>query len=304
MNQEDLLASIGENGFISRIQRLFKNDASVIKGIGDDAAVLSFTKDKYLLLTTDMLIEEIHFKKHAAPRRIGHKALACNISDIAAMGGVPRYAVVSVGLPGRMNMRFAKEICRGMSDISKKYNINIVGGDTNRAQSIVINVALLGFVEKKNLIVRSGAKEGDIIFVTGVLGGSLSSQRHLTFSPRIKEARYLVNHFHLNAMIDISDGLALDLHRIAESSKVGAKLFASAIPKKKNVSLTQALYDGEDFELLFTLSPREAQKLDRKKRLTTPLHMIGIIAKKSSGITLIQEDGTKRKIKPRGYTHF
>ena len=255
------LSKLGEFALIDTLKQFAPLSKEVIKGIGDDAAVLPYSKDKYLLLTTDMLAEDTHFTRRMPPRSIGHKALACNISDIAAMGGWPTFAVVSIGIPKNLPVRFIKEVYKGIELVAKAFNVSIVGGDTIKTDKIVINIALLGLVEKKNLITRAGAKPGDWIFVTGHLGGSFKNGRHLNFCPRVQQARFLVEKFRPNAMIDVSDGLSGDLNHILKASRVGARLDQASIPRHKGVSLSQALNDGEDFELLFTLSLAKARKL-------------------------------------------
>jgi len=255
------ISQLGEFGLIERLKKFAPVSKSVIKGIGDDTAVLPFDRNEYQLLTTDMLAEDTHFTRRMSPRSIGHKALACNISDIAAMGGRPTFAVISIGLPQNLPVSFVKEVYKGIQQIAQEYKVSIVGGDTIKTDKIVINIALLGLVEKKYLVTRDGAKAGDWIFVTGPLGGSFKSGRHLNFSPRMSQARFLVENFKPSAMMDISDGLAGDLNHILTASKKGARLDHESIPRHKGVSLSQALNDGEDFELLFTLSLKNARLL-------------------------------------------
>ncbi len=252
---------LGEFGLIDRIKAFCPSSARVIKSIGDDAAVLDYTSKAYQLLTTDMLIEDVHFTRRMPAQSIGHKALACNISDIAAMGGVPTFAVVSLGIPKTMPLKWVTDFYKGMSFLAQSFKVSIVGGDTVKSDNIVINIALLGEVAKKHLVTRDGAHVGDWVFVTGPLGGSLQSGRHLTFTPRLKEARFLVENFKPNAMMDISDGLGGDLNHILKASHVGVELFDEHIPRHKGVNLTQALCDGEDFELVFTLSQAKAKRL-------------------------------------------
>lgn len=283
MNVSDL----GEFGLIAKIRRYAPVTSSVVKGIGDDTAVLRHTKDKYLLFTTDMLVEGTHFTRRMGGAAIGHKALACSISDIAAMGGVPTHAVVSLGVAPKMPVRFVEDIYKGMGALAKRFGVSIVGGDTVRSNKIVINVALLGEVEKKYLVTRGGAKPGDWIFVTGTLGRSLATGKHLNFTPRLKEARFLVKNFKPSAMMDISDGLAGDLNHILKASRVGALLWEEAVPRTKGTTLQQALTDGEDFELLFTVREKQAV------RLLKFFFPIGeIIA------------DTREQIHARSYTHF
>ena len=307
MRQRNRLKDIGEFGFINMINRLIRTDDSVIQGIGDDTAVLKYTKDKYLLFTCDMIIEDVHFIRKMKPEDIGYKALACNISDIASMGGIPKYAVISLGLPANLNVNFVDRIYSGIKNIAKKFHVNIVGGDTNKAQKIIINVALLGEVEKKNLVLRTNAKAGDWIFVSGFLGAMFNRNKHLNFIPRLKEARYLVTNYKINSMIDISDGLILDLSHILESSGVGAIICEEMIPKCKNVTTKKVLYTGEDYELLFSLSKKDAKRLiknlsDRKN--IVPFVQIGVITDKKSEIEFIDKNYRVRLLEPKGYRHF
>ena len=186
------LSSIGEFGLIRQIQKGMPRGKNVVVGIGDDTAVMEGKRGEYLLYTTDLLIEGRHFERRAAPELIGRKALACSISDIAAMRGEPTYAVVSLGVSSSRPVAYVTKMYDGMKRLARQFGVSIVGGDTVKSSSTIINVALLGRVEKKYCVTRCGAKAGDEIFVTGRLGGSLKSGRHLTFTPRVKEARYLV----------------------------------------------------------------------------------------------------------------
>jgi len=255
------ISQLGEFGLIDALKKFAPSSKAVIKGIGDDAAVLPFSKSEYLLFTTDMLAEGTHFTRRMSPQLIGHKALACNISDIAAMGGYPTFAVVSIGIPKNLPVRFVEEMYKGIQLLAQSFNVSIVGGDTIKTDKIIINIALLGLVEKKFLVTREGARPDDWVFVTGPLGNSLKSGRHLNFLPRLAQARFLVEKFKPSAMMDISDGLAGDLNHILKASQVGARLDYTSIPRNKGVGLSQALNDGEDFELLFTLAPIKARSL-------------------------------------------
>jgi thiamine-monophosphate kinase len=255
------ISNLGEFGLIDALKRYAPVSKAVIRGIGDDAAVLPFSKSEYQLFTTDMLAEDTHFTRRMSPQAIGHKALACSISDIAAMGGRPTFAVVSIGVPKNFSVRFIKDIYQGIERAARAFDVSIVGGDTIKTDKIMINVALLGLVEKKFLVTRDGACPSDWIFVSGLLVGSLESGRHLSFTPRLAQAQFLVENFKPNAMMDISDGLAGDLNHILKASKVGASLDYPFIPRHKGASLSQAFNDGEDFELLFTLSASKARSL-------------------------------------------
>ncbi len=298
---------LGEVGLIDRIAKKIKTDNSIIKGIGDDAAVIKWKRDRYLLFAADMVIKGVHFDlRRARPFEIGWKALGVNISDIAAMGGVPRYATVSLGLPKDSSLRFVDGFYAGLKAMAKRFGVNIVGGDTNSSGKIVIDVAVIGEVRRDELVLRSGAKIRDFIVVTGTLGGS-GRNKHLNFVPRVRESRFLVRNFKINSMIDISDGLSSDLTRICESSRVGAKIYESLIPISKNAkSIKNALNDGEDFELLFTVSKNNFKELMErfKKRFKTPITAIGEIGKKDTDIKLVNRYGKTSSLKEKGFKHF
>ncbi len=289
------ISQLGEFGLIDALKKYAPVSKAVIKGIGDDAAVLPYSKKEYLLLTTDMLFEDTHFTRRMPPGAIGHKALACSISDIAAMGGWPTFAVVSIGIPKNLSVRFIKDVYKGIGRTARDFNVSIVGGDTIKTDKIVINIALLGLVEKKYLTTREGAKAGDWIFVTGPLGGSFKSGRHLNFSPRCPQARFLVENFKPNAMMDISDGLCGDLNHILKASKVGARLDYASIPRQRRVSLPQALNDGEDFELLYMLPAAKAHQLMawQARKRAFYFYPIGIIT-----------SDAKEKIDAKSFNHF
>ena len=298
------LKDLGEFNFINRINKAVKLSGRVIKGIGDDAAVLKYKKDKYLLFTTDMLIEGRHFNKGARPELVGKKSLSCNISDIAAMGGVPKFAVISIGLPGSMDLKYADGLYKGIRKVAGKFGVDLVGGDTVGSGKVIINIALLGEVEKGNLTLRSGAKENDIIFVTGNIGGSIKL-RHLDFAPRLKEARFLVKNFKINSMIDASDGLLADLGHILEESNKGASICEKAIPVSRNAAgFDSAVRDGEDFELIFTLPKQHADILEKAWPFKTRLSRIGQIRSGRKGFSLVRKSGKSEEIKPAGFTHF
>lgn len=297
-----LIRGIGEFGLIERFKKAIKLDSSVIQGTGDDCAVIKFSPDKYLLFTCDMLVEGVDFLKQDKPELIGRKALAVSISDIAACGGVPRYCLVSMGMPKNISLKKVDKLFAGINNLAKRYKINLVGGDLSRANRITLDVSMLGFVEKKYLVLRSGAKRGDIIFVTGRLGGSILG-KHLKFKPRLEEARFLVKNFKVNSMLDISDGLAQDLSHILKESKVGATIYAELIPLSKQAkNLDAALYGGEDFELLFTLPLKEAKRIHLKG--LADFKPVGEITDAKYGLRLVDEQGKEKIIQPKGFRHF
>ena len=304
---EKKLSHLGEFGLIELIRKSSALTADVVKGIGDDAAVLNFSglqRHYYQLFTTDMLVEDVHFTRKMNARLIGRKALACNISDVAAMGGIPSSAVVSLAVPADLEIRFIEDLYRGINHLAKRFGVAIVGGDTVKSEKIVINIALLGRVKKKQLVTRAGAGAGDMIFVTGPLGRSFQTGKHLSFTPRIAQSQFLVNHFKPTAMIDISDGLCADLGHILKMSDVGACLYEEKIPKTKNATLQQALSDGEDFELLFTLSKKQGTALLQRKSKPFRFYLLGEIMGAKAVLTLMKKDTGRHSIPQKGFTHF
>jgi thiamine-monophosphate kinase len=295
------IAKLGEFGLIERFKKLIKTDASVIEASGDDCAVLKYDKNNYQLFTCDMLVEGVDFLTQEDPYLIGRKSIAVSVSDIAACAGYPRYCVISIGIPKKTSVKFMDRLFQGMLDLAKKYKINIVGGDLSASQKLVIDVSMLGIVEKKYLCLRSKARVSDIIFVTGSLGGSIEG-KHLRFIPRIKESKFLVKNFKVNSMIDISDGLAQDLNHILTQSKVGALIYEDLIPVSEQArNLDDALFTGEDFELLFTMPRKEAKRLSDKKLKFYP---VGEIIDKKYGLILVDKMGREKALGPKGYRHF
>jgi len=309
---------MNEFELIARLTKSLPTNQSVLAGAGDDCAVLDFgAPDKLLLFKTDAVVEGVHFTKDTPPERIGHKALGRCLSDIAAMAGTPTAALVTLGLPKGFEPEFIGKIYDGMSALAKKYGVAIVGGETTaNPERIFISVALLGTVKRGKQILRSGAKVGDAIFVTGDLGGSPAG-KHLEFEPRLAEARWLAEHFLIHAMIDLSDGLAGDLRHILKASDVGAELLKTAVPISRAAKLqartgtpakpafAAALTDGEDFELLFTVAGGDAVKLlDAWKKTFHGLRLscIGKIVA-GGGVTIRDKNGA-RTLDDHGYVHF
>lgn len=309
------LSDLGEIALIERIKKSIKTDSSVVKGAGDDCAVLKLDAKNYALVTSDMLVEGVDFRHQDDAYLIGRKAIAVSLSDIAACAGIPRYCLVSLGAPPATKVAFTERLLKGMRDIAENYRLNIVGGDLSRARQLVIDVSIFGVVEKKNLVLRSGARCGDIIFVSGALGGSIRG-KHFKFTPRLKEARFLAQNFKVNSMIDISDGLARDLNHLLRESRVGALIYEELIPVDKAAAgFCDALYSGEDFELLFTLPLAEARrlkkgdvsifsKIETKKNRNVPFFPIGEIRDKSYGLRLIGKNNREKILRPAGFRHF
>jgi len=301
------MTTVRDLGEFGLIKRLSKN----IPLAGDDCAVLpGIDPKRFLLYTCDPVVEGIHFLQRTPPRQVGWKAMARNLSDIAAMGGQPRWAVVSLGLRRTTSVRWVEQLYAGLHAAARKFGCVIVGGDTTHVghEQFVV-VAMIGEVEKTHLVLRSGAKIGDSVLVTGTLGGSLHG-KHLTFTPRINEARWLTASFRVHSMIDVSDGLGSDLHRLVEANKlgIGFEIVAAEVPISRAArgSLHAALYDGEDFELLFTIDPRDVTELRTKwaRKFKLPLTEIGRVVRAAGTITLINRVGTIQFLKPRGYDHF
>ncbi len=301
MTKPKTLADIGEFGLIGTLRGAAYPGRARL-AIGDDAAVLPFNRTRDQLLTTDMLSEGVHFTAKTEPRLIGRKAINASVSDIAAMGGFPRFAVISLGVPARRRVQDIRAVYAGMSAAARKFDIGIVGGDTVKSSKLIINVAMTGLVERKHLVRRSGAKPGHVIMVTGPLGNSLKSGHHLKFTPRIDAAQYLVKKFKPSAMIDISDGFLADLAHILEESRVGARVHEDRLPMRKGANLRRALSDGEDFELLFTLTKAKAAKLLATKPRGLRFYPVGEITAK--GLTFMAKATSSITLKHRGYDHY
>ena len=298
------LAGLGEFGLIARLTRGLRHDRSVVRGPGDDAAVILSDGHRRLLLTIDLLVDGVHFRwgRHA-PRAIGWKALCCGISDIAAMGGLPRHAVVSLGVPPRTPVRQLDQLYAGLRSAARRFGVNLVGGDTVRAPQVIVDVAVLGSARPQDVVLRSGAAPGDRVFVTGRLGASYHTGRHLRFTPRVAESQWLVRHHKPTAMMDLSDGLASDLQRLAEQSGVGFLIEEHRLPLAPGArSARQALMDGEDFELLFTVPTHGSTTLPRRIG-ATPLTEVGRVMPRGHGV-LLHRHGGVLPLRPEGFRHF
>lgn len=298
-------------------QSLPRNDA-VVTGPGDDCAVLDLgVPGQLVLFKTDAAVEGIHFMRETPPEKVGHKALARCLSDVAAMAGTPTAAVVTIGLPKGFEPSFVSALYDGMNSLARRHGVAIVGGETTTCPDrMFLSIAMLGSVAKGKCIHRSGSLAGDAIYVTGELGGSLAG-RHLDFEPRLAEARWLAEHFGIHAMIDISDGLAGDLRHLLDAAKAGAELLQTAIPISRVAKLQAkaessarppllaALTDGEDFELLFTVAARDAVPLADAWRKQFPDVKLSCIGKITAEPGLRLRD--KDRVMPftgHGYVHF
>ena len=256
------------------------NPAKFPIGIGDDMAEVRLTKDSSVLITTDMLLDGVHFNsKKATLEQIGYKSMAASLSDCAAMATIPLAAVVSVALPRNFGAAKLKKLHKGILIAAKKYNCPLIGGDmTSWTKPLAVSVAMLSVPGKTKPVKRSTAKTGDVICVTGTLGGSIV-KKHLEFEPRLKEALVIAK-AGANAMIDISDGLSTDLNHICRLSKKGAIIYADKIPISRSArDLDAALNDGEDFELLFTIPQKKFERLKKQWRFKVRLTAIGKITR-------------------------
>ena len=323
---------MNELELIEVLKRGLPGNKSVVVGAGDDCAVLDVgVPDNWLLFKTDAVVEGVHFVKEEEPRRVGRKAMARCLSDIAAMGGQPGSALVTLGLPSDYRPEFVQGMYEGMGAIAKEYDVAIVGGETVPNQGgVFVSIAMLGSVRKDRCMLRSGAKAGDAIFVTGELGGSIEGH-HLDFDPRVREGQWLTGSFSIHAMIDVSDGLSSDLRHLLNASGVGAELLADAIPISRAARvrargrgqavpapadgiavkaaakppLLAALTDGEDFELLFTVASKDAVPLLDGFKSAFPKVPLTCIGKISGEVGLRIRD--KRGVRPlagNGYVHF
>jgi thiamine-monophosphate kinase len=280
-------------------------------GIGDDMAQLRWQADS-VCITTDMLVEGVHFDlAETTLEQVGYKAMAVSLSDCAAMATIPVAAVVSLALPRGGETGLVRQLHRGLQQAGRAFDCAVVGGDTTRGTArngLVVNVAMLSHPPAgRHPIARNGARVGDVIAVTGALGGSRRGH-HLHFTPRVREALMLAEGAELHAMMDLSDGLSTDLHRLCRASRSGALIRAADLPlsasaRKQPDPLHAALNDGEDFELLFTLTPADFARLKSAWQCPTALTAVGTIEAGTS-LRLEGETGAVEPLRPGGYDHF
>jgi len=284
------LRDFGEDALIERLVGLVPRDASPAAGPGDDCAVIDCGSPTLLLLKTDALVERVHFLPAAPARAVGWKAAARVVSDFAAMGGKPEHFLVTLALPPETAVAWVEDLYRGIGDCLEKFGGFLAGGETSSVPTgaaAVISIAATGSVLRERLVLRSTAKPGDALFVTGTLGGSIQG-KHLEFTPRIRETQWLGIHFKPSAMMDLSDGLAKDLTRLAAASSCGFHIDGSSLPLTPGCTPAQALGDGEDFELLFSLEPaRVSELLAAWPFPDLPLTLIGDLVKPGTGQSLI-----------------
>jgi len=293
------LRELGEDKLLAQVFPRLNRNSQVVIGAGDDCAVVKFHGAKdWLLLKTDCVVEEVHFARETSARAVGWKAMMRALSDFAAMSGIPEFALITLAIAGKKKASWVGELYRGLNRAAARFDVAIVGGETSETVGptvIVVNVA--GGVERDRCVLRSGGKANDDLFVTGKLGGSIRG-RHLNFFPRIDEARWLTANFKVHAMMDLSDGLGTDLPRLAGASKLGFAINEHALPLSSGCTIQQAISGGEDYELLFAVSPRERKRLQKrwqKKFPGLPLTRIGRLNQKSK---------IKNQELKSGYVHF
>jgi len=331
------LKDIGEFGFIKKISQgcLFRPD-NIIQAIGDDAAAFYTDSGLVSLITTDLLVERIHFLRDATDGfNLGYKSLAVNLSDIAAMGGTAREAFVSIAIPEDCPIDFLEDVYRGIKDLALEFNVNILGGDTTLSiVDLIINISVTGSVPKEELLLRNAAQPGDIIFSTGFLGDSRAGlhlilnnipvdskelkelfNSHILPRPFLNEGRFLAAQTGVHAAIDVSDGLSSDIGHIAKESNAGVRLFTEKIPVSENLiyfcnqfdfnPAEFALAGGEDYTLLCTVSSDHADDVAQKylKTFNNPLYTIGKITDPGK-MEIIDSSGRAKGFKPEGWDHF
>lgn len=335
MDGDDMaIEQLGEFTLIDMIKQDTINKADqVVIGIGDDAAVLKVVPEHLQLVTTDMLVEQVHFDlKTTSAWQLGYKAIGVNLSDIAAMGGIPRHVVISIGIPKTVSADFIVSLYEGMKEICREFGVNIVGGDTVASpHGLVINVTVMGDVMPENLQRRSGASVGELVVVTGTVGDSGCGldlllqgdwQGHDFALPLI--TKHLVPHPQViigpilaqagsKSMNDISDGLASEVNEIALASQVGMRIYCQELPLSQEMmegakllgksAIDYALYGGEDYQLVFTIG-REQFKLLAQVDIKTRLTVVGEVVPQNQGVLLVAEDGSTSLLEAKGYNHF
>lgn len=297
------LGTMGEHEVIRRLSAMLENHPDLVVGAGDDCAVCVLPNTgSDQVFTTDPVIENVHFHTSEKPERIGNKAAGRVLSDLAAMGAQPQWLLVNVVAPPEQDFQTVERIYASMNSLCRRFGATIIGGDLAQGNSLELHLFGTGLLPSGSARLRSGAKPGDCIFVTGPLGNSIAG-KHLDFVPRVEEGLFLRASGLVHAMMDISDGLATDLRHILKQSGVGAILTAEQLPLVG--TLDQALYDGEDFELLFTAPAENADALSRQwhERFGITLPMIGAITDEVDVLKL-QEKDEIRILEAKAFEHF
>ena len=292
------LLDIGEDRLVNRILDGLSLTKAVVNGPGDDCAVVETGDRNLLVLKTDCVVAGVHFLPTASARNIGWKAMMRPLSDFAATSAVPQFALITLIVPGQTKIEWVKGLYRGLRGSAKRFKVGIVGGETsNTPGPAAVSVSVVGFVERDRCISRRGGKAGDDLFVTGRLGAAVK-QKHLRFIPRIVESRWLTKNFSIHAMMDLSDGLGADLPRFAKASRVGFSIYKKSLPLARGARIEDAISEGEDYELLFAISPRERTHLERKWRAKFPKLPLTRIGR------LNPPSGIRNTQLKSGYVHF
>jgi len=292
------LQEIGEKAAVERLRPFLDPHPLLKTGAGDDCAVTAASETFDFVFTTDPLTEGVHFHSGTPPAKIGHKAAARVLSDMAAMGAEPLFLLFNLSAPKTLEMKAAELLYAAAAALCRRFGAAIIGGDLAQGPVLELHGFGVGRVPCGTALLRSGAQPGDQLYVTGPLGGSLSSGRHLDFLPRIEVGRTLRESGKVSAMMDLSDGLAADLPRLCEASGAGAVLHAGRIPLNPGCTLENALHDGEDFELLFTATKLDPMAID------FPVYEIGTVTGKAGCLELITPDGQRSSLKKGGFEHF
>ena len=306
------LGALGEDRLLNQIllDHAHGRVGKVFAGLADDCAILETPRTKrYLVLKTDCVVEGVHFKHRTNASDLGWKAMMRPLSDFAASSAVPQFALITLIVPQQTRVAWVQGLYRGLRQAANRFKVSVVGGETSNTQGpIAISVTVIGFVEKSRATSRRGGKSGDDLFVTGRLGGALK-RKHLKFVARVAESRWLTQNFSIHAMMDLSDGLGADLPRLARTSMLEFDVELEKLPVASGATIDNAISEGEDYELLFAISPRETTRLEREWRRQFPklqLTRIGSLNRKSPVTDAKQRPGfsiTNRKL-PRGYVHF
>lgn len=310
------IRQLGERALIKRLGRLLPQTGSVVVGIGDDCAVVRNVSDKRydLVLTSDPVIEGVHFAADEKPWLVGRKAAGRVLSDLAAVGAEPLWALVDLVAPADTTLMKLESVYRGLAGMAGRHGLTIAGGDTAGGPLLELHVFAVGRVPHGRAVLRSGARPGDVLFVTGALGGSRAG-KHLRFEPRLAQGQWIREHGFATSMIDLSDGLSSDLRRLAEMSGTGALIDPVRIPVSHEAlksrggrsSSSHALYDGEDYELLFTVPVGKTSTFERswkKKFATIRLSRIGVMTDGKGIVKCTTPDGRHTVLKDGGYEHF
>jgi thiamine-monophosphate kinase len=293
------LRDIGEDRLLGQLFPHLSLGKEVRNGPGDDCAVVE-TRDhqNLLVLKTDCVVAGVHFSPTANALHVGWKAMMRPLSDFAATSALPQFALITLIAPAKTKVEWVERLYRGLSRAAKRFKVSIVGGEmSGTAGPMAISVSAVGFVERNRCVSRRGGKAGDDLFVTGRLGGALK-QKHFQFVPRILESRWLTRNFPIHAMMDLSDGLGVDLPRLAKASGVGFAVEMENLPLARGAKVDNAISEGEDYELLFAISPRERARLFRSWEKKFPkllLTRIGSFSRLST---------RNYQLLPSGYTHF